>query len=168
MELTYRKSKDSDEAIIKELIALRFGNRDSCGVTNNLDGRYTLAFDGDTLVAMTGLNDSKFYNGLELDWTCIREEYEHNGIVYLMIKDLINTTENYTKDIYASCWKLGDNNIINLRHSMAKLHFTPVLYKRLMFNSKYNNCKDICVNYKEGCWCQEDLYLRKGGNKEAL
>ena len=71
MELTYRKSKDSDEAIIKELIALRFGNIDSCGVTNNLDGRYTLAFDGDTLVAMTGLNDSKFYNGLELDWTCV-------------------------------------------------------------------------------------------------
>ena len=71
--ITYRRSNKSDKNDILKLIESRFGNRDSYGVTDNLDGRYLLAFDDNDLIAMTGLIDGGFYAGPEIDWTCIKK-----------------------------------------------------------------------------------------------
>ena len=158
MEIKYRKSKDGDSKIIKELVGKRFGNRDAYNVTANLDGRYLLAFDGDKLIAMTGIMYNGFYNGPEIDRTCIDKEYEGNGIITLMLSQLLKDIKS---DVYCSCWRLGYNNKVNLDYQMKTLGFEPAIYERVRFNSKYHDCSSICVNYKEGCFCCEDLYIRK-------
>lgn len=161
MNITYRNSTESDKNIIEELIGQRFGNRDSYGVTDNLNGRYLLAFDNNTLVAMTGLIDCGFYNGPEIDWTCIRKEYEGHGIITKMIETVIKDVKS---DIYCSCWRLYDNQEVNLHHAMNKLGFELVNKEHKKFNAEHYNCKNICKGYKENCKCYEDLYIKRYNN----
>lgn len=158
MEFRYSTQQDYD--IIRELIELRFGNRDTYGLFDDLDGRYFLAFDGDLLVGMTGLRDIGFYKGTEIDWTCLRKEYEGQGIITNMISRVIEGVE---RDIYCSCWKLGGSDAVNLQHAMDSLGFEVAIPCYKNFDSKYIKCKDICVNASDDCYCYEVLYVKKYG-----
>lgn len=155
--MEYRYSTKDDYCLIKELIELRFGNRDKNDVYNELDGRYLLAFDGDILVAMTGLRDVGFYKGPEIDWTCIRYEYEGRGLITDMISRVIDGVE---QDVYCSCWRIGDSDDINLKHAMKNLGFQLAIPCYKKSNSKYMKCKNICVNASDSCCCYEDLYIK--------
>ena len=163
MTITYRYSTEEDYNIIRELIGLRFGNRDDKGVYDNLDGRYLLAFDNELLVGMTGLIDEGNYTGPEIDWTCLRKEYEGNGIITTLISKVIDGVD---KDIYCSCWRYGQNNNVNLHYSMTTLGFRPAIIGHKRFNVKYNKCKNICVKSCDGCYCFEDLYVKEHGGNE--
>ena len=164
MDITYRYSKEDDYNEIRNLIGLRFGNRDNNNVYDNLDGRYLLAFDGNLLIGMTGLIDEGNYKGPELDWTCLRKEYEGNGIITTMISKVI---EGVDKDIYCSCWRWSGNNNVNLQYSMDKLGFKQAIVEHKKFHVKHNNCSAICVNSHENCNCFEDLYIKEC-NKNTL
>lgn len=158
MSITFRKSTENDKEIIIELIELRFGNRDKNGVTNKLNNRYLLAFDNNLLIAMTGLIDEGYYNGPEIDWTCIRKEYEGQGIIDSMFEKLLKDIKT---DVYCSCWRLYNRDYVNLQHIMDKFDFKLVIKERVKAVAEHNKCRDICNMYIEGCKCYEDLYIRK-------
>ena len=143
--IKYRKSTEYDKVNIQKLIEERFGNRESYGVLDNIENRYLLAYDDDRLIAMTGLNNSGYYNGLEVDLTCILKEYEGRGIITHMLTELL---KGCTRDVYCSCWRVTDNEKVNLYHSMQSLGFEIAIRGRINFNSKYNNCSNICKNSK--------------------
>lgn len=160
--LTFRWSVTGDSDDIDHLIGQRFGNRYSYGVLENLEGRYFMAVNATgKVVAITGLNDSKFYNGLEVDWTCIDGEYTGHNLMSVMLEYIL---KDCNKDVYCSCWRL-DKSPINLRHAMQYNEFLPVQIPRISFDSRYNAlCKSSCKNYNPVngfCKCCEDLYMRK-------
>ena len=161
LHLTLRWSKSDDYEKIKKLTESRFGNRDSQGIAENLDNRYLLLEnEGGEIVALTGLNDSKYYNGKEIDWTCLDHRYTGHNLMALLIAEVI---KDCTEDVYCSCWRF-ENGTINLRRAMAYNNFLPALIPRLTLCSKYTNCREICSAYNpvDGvCTCYEDLYVRK-------
>ena len=128
---------------------------------DKLDGRYYLAFDNEgALVAMTGLNDTGYYNGLEVDWTCCVKEHSKKGLISRMLQHLLISVSG---DVYCSCWRWNGHSI-NLKYSMEQLGFKPVLEPRTTFDSRYSNCKRDCAAYfpVDGiCTCHEDLYVRE-------
>lgn len=156
--VTTRYSKENDLDSIKKLIESRFGVRETA--YTDLNDRYLLLFDDEKLIGMTGCNLSPLYNGYEIDWTCIQKEYEGHGYMSKLMEQAI---KNYLKyDIYCSCLHMSNKKEINLKHIMDKLNFQCCIEKRIQFNSKYINCKNICIIDKnENCNCWEDLYVRK-------
>lgn len=160
--LKFRLSMAGDEAEIERLIEERFGNRNSYRVLDNIENRYFVAVNKeDEIVAMTGLNDSKFYNGLEIDWTCVHPAYTGHNLMALMIEYLLKDCK---QDVYCSCWRF-DGKPINLRYAMQYNHFMPVLIPRITADSRFNAlCKEKCKQYNpvDGyCKCYEDLYCRR-------
>lgn len=160
----YRKSKESDLEQIKNLIETCFGDRTAYFVYYNLDERYSLAFDDNKLIAMTGITDDCVYDGLEVDWTCVHPDYRHLGLVTDMLRELIPS--NCDKDIYCSCWKTSDK--INLYHAMKEFGFELSVENYRTYESNSEACK-ICVNNGkiENCHCSEDLYIKKNGKDNS-
>lgn len=157
MIYTYSTQLNKDE--ISELINLCFGNRDLFGVLDNLDDRYLLAFDNNKLIAMTGISESKELKGLEIDWTCVHPDYRGKGIITTLLKELV---EGVRKDIYCSCWRMGNVRQPNLHHTMQKLGFKEMIREYRKYTSKVSKVCDSCVmRRKDICRCCEDLYLRR-------
>lgn len=158
--MIYKYSTQLDKDKISELVNICFGNRDLFGVLDNLDNRYLLAFDNNKLIAMTGISESKELKGLEIDWTCVHPDYRGKGIITTLLKELV---EGWHKDIYCSCWRMGNNNKINLHHAMQKLGFKETIREYRKYYSKVSKVCDRCVMKSKGvCICYEDLYLKEG------
>ncbi|MBQ6696706.1 MAG: GNAT family N-acetyltransferase [Lachnospiraceae bacterium] len=159
--LSFRYTVAEDLLQIRHLVEQRFGNRDDYGVYDKLEGRYLVAVTEDAeIVAMTGLIDSKAYLGLEVDWTCLKKEYEGRGLVTAMLGHLLQKTK---QDVYCSCWRWKGKSI-HLKGAMKRLGFVPVMEPRVIYHSEYTNCKQICVAYEPDggcCTCCEDLYVRR-------
>lgn len=154
--IQYRKSRESDLEQIKELIGMCFGDRTDYLAYCNLDGRYSLAFDDDKLIAMTGLTSDCVFKGLEVDWTCIHPDYRHSGLITSMLRNLI--ANNSDKDIYCSCWRTTDK--IHLYYAMKELGFQLLTENFKVYNGDSEAC-EVCVNRRENCHCTEDLYIRR-------
>lgn len=158
--MLYRKSKLEDKDKIEELLSLRFGKRPNA--LKRLEDRYYLCFDGETLVAMTGLckhQEDTIYNGYEIDWTCVRPGYEGLGIISSMVKFVVDLE---SKDIYCSCWKWDKNAKVNLHSAMEACGFEKVIDSKIHHSAKHcRDCKEVCIRYTPDCECWEDLYLRK-------
>lgn len=157
-----RYSKQSDLGQIQELIWLSFGDRPSA--LEDLENRYLVYEVDSKIVALTGLyTKTEFINGLEIDWTCTHPDYRQKGYMQELFEELLR---NITCNVYCSCWRLEEKDRVNLQTLMNIFGFEEVLKPRVIWSSTYN-CKcnknqHLCVNYKKGCKCYEDLYLRKG------
>ena len=154
---TFRYSKKSDAPAIEKLIRLRFGVRKSAMM--DIENRYLLCFDGSNLIAMSGLNRSCAYNGLEVDWTCTHPCYERQGIMSAIFAKMLADVK---EDVYCSCWKSCGKTKVNLSSIMHRYNFVPIVEPRVSFDSRYNNCASTCAGYVgTGCKCCEDLYVRR-------
>lgn len=154
--LKYRYSTVEDWGIIFDLLKLCFGfiHPDWNG---NLDGRYFMAFDDDKLVAVTGVNSTGIYKGLEVDWTCVLPEYRGHNIMTIMLKHLLDSA---TEDVYCSCWRVL-NNPINLHKAMYQCGFEQVQEGRHVYSKQwYYACDDCIYHNVVNCRCCEDLYVK--------
>lgn len=160
-----RKSTVNDSKIVAALLLVCFGDRVKYGAINNLEDRYFLAFEGNQLVAMTGLQkESPLYYGSEIDWTCVLPEYRGRGIITNLMSMAIKECDN---DIYCSCLRLHDNTKVNLDFCMKILGFELVQKAHKRFCALYNKECDDCVYKTDGdCICCEDLYIRR--NKSEM
>lgn len=166
-----RFSRETDKDEIRELLGTSFGSREHLGVLENLNGRYLLAFEDDELVAMTGLMWESEYNAYDVDWTCTHPDYRKRGIMHELFKRICSLTD---EKIYCSCWRIGDNEHVNLHSLMNDFGFKEVIKNRGTWDSRYN-CesarKHCCIMQKcqrnhgvlvpVPCRCYEDLYLRE-------
>jgi GNAT superfamily N-acetyltransferase len=129
---------------------------------NNLDGRYYLYYVDDKLIAITGCIMNDEYSGLEIDWTCTHPSYRHKGIMQQLFHIMINEID---LDIYCSCWRISNNDKVNLHTLMELFNFKKVVHDRIHCKVPYNcHCKNSkdCIYYNGiNCECYEDLYLRK-------
>ena len=154
---TYRMSTEADRPEIERLIAHRYGTRRSA--IDYLENRYLLCFDGDSLIAMSGVQKSTRFKGLEIDWTCTSKEYEGQGIMTEIFKRLL---VDITEDVYCSCWRWHDSKYCNLHKIMDRFNFEKVQDSRLSYNAKHYTCPSICVECTgDTCHCFEDLYVRR-------
>ena len=158
-EYTIRYSRKEDKQAIESLLEICFGRVPASKTTDNLEGRYLLAFTNKQLIAMTGLYVYTVYpNGVEIDWTCTHPKYREQGIMSELFKRLVSSTD---ENIYCSCWRINDQDDgkIKLRHVMSKYGFELVMPSVAHYDSRY-----LCFNCHwrhENCQCYEDLYLRK-------
>lgn len=164
--MVIRLSRDTDKDNIESLMGMCFGYRNDA--LHDLQGRYLLACDyiddNEIIVAMTGLIWSDNYSGYEIDWTCTHPDYRNNGIMHTLFARLLSLTD---EDVYCSCWRLNNNNFVNLSSLMFDFDFKEVINTRVTWKRPYN-CKSTnhCVYCKSDneCTCYEDLYLRKANH----
>lgn len=173
-----RLSRKEDELEIEKLLVACFGTLCLEEALQNIEGRYLLAFDDKKLIAMTGLNWSHEYNGIEIDWTCTHPDKQNQGVMTWLFERICSLTD---EKIYCSCWRESEIDKVNLNSLMEKFGFKEVLPNRATWDTRYN-CRAsrgyYCARYKEClcvqseddkrmdsheryCKCFEDLYLRK-------
>lgn len=152
-----RYSKESDSENIESLVLKCFGPRPEYGVIDNLQGRYLVVIEDGKLVAMSGLSSKTIYpNGVEVDWTCVDPDYRNKGIMKELFKRLVASTD---ENIYCSCWRVGDNEHVNLYKHMKMFGFEKIM-DSIKHYTKGVLCFD-CPCRQNDCTCYEDLYLRK-------
>lgn len=156
-----RMSTVEDLPDIMDLIKERLGNKEYLDFYNDLDNRYLLCYDGNHLIAMTGINFSSKYKGLEVDWTLVRDVYEDSGIITEMLSLLLKEESDNTV-VFAEVYRYADNTLCVLQHAMDKLGFRLCLPKRVVFDSRYHTCSKDCSRRIEGvhCSCSIDLYIK--------
>lgn len=157
-----RKSTAFDKNIIMQLLSLCFGDRDDWEACEDLEDRYYLYFEGDALVAMTGLTMRSEFRALEVDWTCTHPEYRGRGFMQELFSEML---KDVCTDVYCSCWRMPNRDKPNLSVLMELFGFKEVINTRVHWKVPHN-CFRVheggCVNYTgAGCECYEDLYLRK-------
>lgn len=155
-----RRSTLSDIHKIERLVLTCFGVREE--PYTHVDGAYYLLFEGDVLVAMTGLVSDTGYDGLEVWWACTLPEYRHKGYMQALFAEML---KDVRENVYCSCWRVADNERVNMHTLMGMFGFECVLRPRVAFMSPHNcsyRSSVECVNYGGvGCHCYEDLYLRR-------
>lgn len=162
MDLVYGRSKEIDREKIYDLFKICFGTRkqwDDNGYLEGIeDGRYLCAFEGDRLVAVTGIDKKSVYNGLQVTYSCVHPKYRHQGILTKMLAMEI-TRVGRSKDIYCSCW--STDSLISLHNAMASNGFKLVIKSVGRFSAEHLAfCEKECVNYSgKWCRCREDLYV---------
>lgn len=158
-----RKSTMADKEVVRHLMQTCFGDKSDLGPYENLDGRYYLYFRGNTLVAMTGLTANSKYRHLEIDWTCTHPEHRHNGYMQELFAEMLKDVQGC---VYCSCWRLPDNDGVNLHTLMSLFGFEEVIHARVHWKVPYNcfrNYEGSCTCCTGiGCECYEDLFLRTG------
>lgn len=164
MNLQFRRSDNSDVEILKDFYNKNLNKLNGDKVHTKLavnKSRYLLAFDGDKLIGVTGINDNKYtYNSLNVEATALDPEYRHKGIMTQMIQKEIERVGR-DRDIYCSCWR-RDNDSIYLGYAMKTLGFIPLLKSHTVLNKNYfTMCKEQCNYYNNECTgqCYEDLYM---------
>lgn len=164
-----RKSVIDDKEQIQHLMWMCFGDRDNREPYKNLEGRYYLYFEHNTLVAMTGITSDSEYGHLEIDWTCTNLDYRHKGYMQALFTEMLKDIHD---DIYCSCWRLSDNDKVNLYTLMTMFGFKEVVHSRVHFKVPHNcfrNYEGGCVNCTGiGCECYEDLFLCKLSYQEYI
>lgn len=158
---TVRKSSIGDEKDISSLLKQCFGDRDKYGAIDCIQNRYLLTFDGEKLVAMTGVCGSEIseLNGSEIDWTCCDIEYRNKHLISNMLKTLLSSID---EPVYCSAWHEHNKEFANMHYILTKFGFTCVKKSHKSFNKRFNSACDDCVNCTSlYCTCCEDLYMRK-------
>lgn len=156
-----RFSTENDRPQIKRLLDCCFGPVENQGAYDNLTGRYLLAFDDDTLAAMTGLQYNEEYKGFELDWTATYPTYQNFGIMRELISRICTITDEW---IYCSAWRIDGKEKANLQDILEEHGFKEVVRDRITLDSRYNCYKVYCPVKKNPtsnfCKCHEDLWAR--------
>lgn len=156
-----RYSRLSDKAQLTILMQRCFGNWSELCWEANLAGRFLVyELDGE-IIAMTGLNWDSVYGKMSVDWTATLPEYRHMGYMQQLFNRMINITD---EEIICCCWRICDNEKVNLQSLMDMFGFKCVLKDSARFLNGCNcfkNSNTDCIYYKRhSCYCSEDLYVR--------
>lgn len=157
----FRWSSEADSEEVINLLKLCFGNRIGTNAYEHIPGRYLCCIIDGRIVAITGLCFWSEFGKLEIGWTCTHPDYRHRGLMHELFRRIVSTTD---EDIYCSCWKIGDNERVNLQSLMDSFGFKLAMSNLQNRNSKVfceQKSKENCPYYSEnGCRCSNDLYLR--------
>ena len=114
------------------------------------------------IVAVSGILPiyNSDYNGYEITWTCTTKEYRKQGLQVAILKQCLQELPDDGISLYCDCWRVKDNDKINLHSVMKHLGMNEVLRNRI--NRKYPHSKDCngCPYESENCFCCGDLYMK--------
>lgn len=159
---SYSACDSQGQSQIKEIYETSFPKSENLEPYENLEDRYYLYFEADTLVAMSGLTSNSEYEHLEIDWTCTHPEHRHKGYMQELFAEMLNDVH---KSVYCSCWRLPNNNRANLHTLMSLFNFEEVIQSRVHWKVPHNCFRNYEGGYSYctgiGFECYEDLFLRK-------
>lgn len=167
-DILIRNAKDSDKCQISELLFKCFGSmaKDQ-GALSWIEGRYIVAVlhedDAEKIVAISGISppEKSMLNGYEITWTCTDERYRRRGLIARILSLCEDNLPDDHKPIYCDCWRIRDNEDINLIGVMNKLSFHEVIKNKGYFvRPHYKYCND-CPYNTDGCFCFTDLYIKE-------
>lgn len=76
-----------------------------------------------------------------------------------LFERFVNSTD---QDIYCNCWRIGDNEQINLHHVMDFYDFRKVQENYQKRDEGTCEFTEGCPYYKKGCKCFNDVYKKEG------
>lgn len=161
MNIKYRRNTENDAAAIRALIDECFGYTKKTCPRIPVDA-YLLAFDGEELVAITGIltDNNTDYIGGEIGWTCCKKSHRGHGIITYMINLELNRV-GPEMTVYCECWATG--KVAHVKSAMAANGFRIDMETRRRRSDLYKSC-ETCVYKSEGglCSCSVLLYRRMG------
>lgn len=160
--LKMRKSTHNDKEYLIDLLNLCFLEISYNEALINLDNRYYLCIDdsNNMIIAMTGIYEDTQLGGLRLDWTCIHPKYKNQGILYELVKEMLNNVDTYNRKMYCSCWNLVHDDELNMVKLFRSFGLNCVMKAEKALNI-HTNCKykTVCKNYKTTkCKCLDDIF----------
>ena len=158
-----RNATDLDKEQLRVLFKECFGNMaENNGDLSWIKGRYKVAEIDNRIVAVSGILpiSNSDYNGYEITWTCTTKEYRKQGLQVAILKQCLKELPEDGISLYCDCWRVKDNDKINLHSVMKHLGMNEVLRNRI--NRKYPHSKDCngCPYESENCFCCGDLYMK--------
>ena len=163
-EYIFRKSTTNDLDQIQNLLRLCFGKfPEKNGALEDIENRYMVAIYNNEIVAITGILplQKSEYDGYEITWTCTRPEHRHKGLIINMQKECEKLLPDDNKDIFCSCWRIRDNEDINMKNVMKSLGYCVKTKSHKKNQSPFNKYCNNCVNFSFTCYCVDDLYYKK-------
>ena len=175
-KIIYRKSVESDREQLEKLFNESFGTLASeGGALKQIKDRYVVAEViadetelGDKesyqprLIAVSGILPvvQSEYHGYEITWTCTSKAYRKRGIIVEILKQCEKELEDDHLPIYCDCWRIRDNEHINMVSVMKHFGMHPIIDSRIRRMYPHNKCCHGCVYAEEGCYCYGDLYMK--------
>ena len=158
-----RNVMDSDKEQLIVLFNECFGNMvQNHGDLDWIEGQYKVAEIDNKIVAVSGILPIEYreYDGYEITWTCTTKEYRKQGLQVEILKQCLKELPDDGISVYCDCWRIRDNEEVNLHSVMKHLGMPDVLRDRM--KDKYPHSKDCngCPNENENCFCCRDLYMK--------
>lgn len=111
---------------------------------------------GEIIAVIMATLQSKEYDGAEIDYAIVKDEYRHNGLMTRLFDVIIKSVIG--ADIYIKCWYT--NGDVHIKHALDVHGFKMIKKDVLFYDTKYMRetyCK-TCPCRKEKCKCGADLY----------
>lgn len=175
-KIVYRRSVDQDKEQLERLFEESFGLLAATGgALSTIRDRYVVAEvvtdDADReeegnvpprIVAVSGILpvSRSEYCGYEITWTCTTKEYRKKGIIVEILKQCEKELPDDHLPIYCDCWRIRDNEHINLVSVMKHLGMREVVKDRIKRVYPHMKSCEGCVYAGEGCYCYGDLYIK--------
>jgi len=158
-DLSFRKSTKEDEAMLRDLFMEGFGERED--TLTDLDGRYLMAFAGDELLGVIGLNYQKVYDGMEIDYCTVYKKFRGQSVMTRLFEENLR---GFRGRVYCCAWRIRDNERSNLQGILERYGFVKVIDQMCAYQNGFNcHVKDLegCSFYVPGgaCRCYEDLWI---------
>ena len=163
-EYSIRKTTIDDLSEIKNILHLCFGEfPEKNGALDNIENKYMATIFNDEVVAITGILplEKSEYDGYEITWTCTKTSHRHKGLIINMLQECEKELPNDGKSIYCSCWRIKDNEDINLKSVMKSLGYKINKKNHKIRKYPINMYCSDCIYSEFNCHCVDDLYYKK-------
>lgn len=128
-----------------------------------IEGQYKVAEVDNKIVAVSGIVpiEHSDYSGYEITWTCTTKKYRKQGLQVAILKQCLQELPDDGISVYCDCWRIKDNEEVNLHSVMEHLGMHEVLRNRMKDKYPHSmNCKG-CPYESEICFCCDDLYMKE-------
>ncbi len=163
-----RKAENNDKNELERLFLECFGQLAiKEGALKYIENRYTVAETNHgnkkKIVAVSGIIpiEKSSFQGYEITWTCTSKDYRERGLIVKIIEECESKLIDDHIPLYCDCWRIKDNDRINMFYVMQKLGMHEVINSRI--KRKKTHCKSCekCIYDSEGCFCYGDLYMKE-------
>lgn len=174
--IIYRRSVENDKEQLERLFKESFGMvADTGGALSTIEDRYVVAelvtedAEGKDeagyrprIIAASGILpvSRSEYCGYEITWTCTTKEYRKKGIIVEILKQCERELPDDHLPIYCDCWRIKDNEHINMVSVMKHLGMQEVIRGRIKRVYPHNKSCVGCIYAEEECYCHGDLYIK--------
>ena len=138
----FRKSIEQDKSQLADLFAESFGSLAlNHGALEPIANRYWVALYEDKIVAVTGILPiyKSDFSGYEVTWTC---------------------TSNKHLPLYCNCWRIRNNDKINMYSVMKHMDMHEVVRQRIKRVNPHSIDCCGCAQFQKECYCCGDLYMK--------
>lgn len=159
----FRKSIEQDKSQLADLFAESFGSLAlNHGALEPIANRYWVALYEDKIVAVTGILPiyKSDFSGYEVTWTCTSNKHRKKGLIVQMLQKAETELPNDHIPLYCNCWRIRDNDKINMYSVMKHMDMHEVVRQRIKRVNPHSIDCCGCAQFQKECYCCGDLYMK--------